>query len=89
MELRDYIRLLRRRWLTVVTLIVVVTGAAAAATYLMTPQFTATTRLFFGVQASESATDLAQGSNFTQKQMSSYAEVATSPLVLDLSLIHI
>ena len=32
--------------------------------------------------AGDSVTDLAQGSNFAEKQMSSYAEVATSPRVL-------
>jgi polysaccharide biosynthesis transport protein len=83
MELRDYLRVLRRRWLTVAALVVASLGTAAVITSLMTPQFTSTTRLFFGVQGSESAADLAQGSTFTQKQMSSYAEVATSPMVLD------
>jgi capsular exopolysaccharide synthesis family protein len=48
----------------------------------MPKEYTATTRLFIAVAAGESPTDLAQGSNFTEKQMASYAEVATSPLVL-------
>jgi len=39
--------------------------------------------LFFSVQGGETVTDLAQGSTFTEKQMASYAQVATSPLVLD------
>ena len=40
------------------------------------------TRLFFAV-AGDNVTDLAQGSSFAEKQMASYAQVATSPLVLD------
>jgi polysaccharide biosynthesis transport protein len=47
----------------------------------MPKKYTATTRLFIAVNG-ESATDLAQGSTFAAKQMSSYAEVATSPRVL-------
>jgi len=50
---------------------------------LLTPHYTATTRLFFGVQGGDSGSDLAQGSTFTEQQMASYAQVATSPLVLD------
>ncbi|GAA2096370.1 polysaccharide biosynthesis tyrosine autokinase [Microlunatus panaciterrae] len=83
MELRDYLTILRRRWITVVVVTLATVAAAAALTLTMTPQYTATTRLFFGVQGGESVTDMAQGSTYTEKQMSSYAEVATSPLVLD------
>ena len=48
----------------------------------MPTKYTATTRLFFGVQSGQSATDLSQGSTFAEKQMTSYAQVAVSPLVL-------
>jgi capsular exopolysaccharide synthesis family protein len=53
----------------------------SAVTLVMPKKYTATTQLFIAV-AGESVTDLAQGSNFTEKQMSSYADVATSPRVL-------
>src|SRR5215207_6068597 len=48
----------------------------------MPKRYTATTRLFFSV-ASDNVSELAQVSNFAEKQMASYAQVATSPLVLD------
>jgi capsular polysaccharide biosynthesis protein len=64
-----------------ITLAVLLT--AAAVTFSMTKQYTATTRLFFAVSGTETVTDLAQGSTFAEKQMTSYAQVATSPLVLD------
>ena len=54
-----------------------------ALTLAVTPKYTATTRLFFAVEGNQSVTELAQGSTFAEKQMTSYAEVATSPLVLD------
>jgi len=82
-ELRDYLEILRRRWMSATVVALAVLAASAVLTLLTTPTYTATTRLFFAVQGSESVTDLAQGSTFAEKQMTSYAEVATSPLVLD------
>lgn len=83
MELRDYFGVLRRRWLIVTVITLLVLAAAATATLATAPQYTAATRLFFGVETTGSAAELAQGSSFAERQMTSYAEVATSPLVLD------
>ena len=83
MDLHDYFEVLRRRWVSVAIVALATLALAAAVTLAMTKQYTATTRLFFAVEGSKTATDLAQGSSFAEKQMTSYAEVATSPLVLD------
>lgn len=83
MEFRDYLEVVRRAWLSIAIITLATLGAAAGVTYALTPQYTATTRLFFGVQGGVSGSDLANGSTFTEKQMSSYAQVATSPLVLN------
>ena len=84
MDLHDYLEVLQRRWVTVTVVALATIAVAAAATLAMTTRYTATTRLFFAVESSgTTATDLAQGSSFAEKQMTSYAEVATSPLVLD------
>ncbi|GAA3607379.1 tyrosine-protein kinase domain-containing protein [Microlunatus ginsengisoli] len=83
MALRDYIDILRRRWLAGLAVALTVLAATAGITLLMPEKYTATTRLFFAVQGTESVTDLAQGSTFAEKQITSYAQVATSPLVLD------
>lgn len=83
MDLRDYLEILRRRWISALLVALAVLGAVAAYTFTATPKYTATTRLFFAVQGTESVTDLAQGSTFAEKQMTSYAQVVTSPLVLD------
>jgi succinoglycan biosynthesis transport protein ExoP len=80
-ELSDYLDILRRRWLGVLIITLTTLAMASAVTLAMPKKYTATTRLFIAV-AGESVTDLAQGSNFAEKQMSSYAEVATSPRVL-------
>jgi polysaccharide biosynthesis transport protein len=82
-ELRDYVEILRRRWVSVVIVALAGLALGAVISLVMTPAYTATTRLFFAVEGSESVSDLAQGSTFAEKQMSSYAEVATSPLTLE------
>lgn len=83
MELSTIFSVLRDRWLTVSVAAFLVVATTGAATLLMTPQYTSSVRMFFAVQGGESVNDLVQGSNFTEKQMASYAEVARSPLVLE------
>src|SRR5215217_3347368 len=80
--LGEYLDILRRRWLGVLIIALTTLAIAAAVTLVLPKKYMATTRLFITVAGSQSATDLAQGSNFAEKQMSSYAEVATSPRVL-------
>lgn len=82
MELRDLLTVLRRRWTTILIITLVVSAASAGLTLTLTPKYTASTRLIFAVSGGESMTDLAQGSNFAENQMATYAEVASSPLVL-------
>jgi polysaccharide biosynthesis transport protein len=81
-EPREYLNILRRRWLSVLIIALTTLAVASLVTLAMPKKYTATTRLLFAV-TSESVTELAQGSNFAEKQMASYAEVATSPLVLE------
>jgi polysaccharide biosynthesis transport protein len=82
MDLAAYLRVFRRRWLTIVVVALAVLAVTAIVTLLLPQKYTATTRLFFGVQSGQVTTDLTQGSTFAEKQMSSYAQVALSPLVL-------
>jgi succinoglycan biosynthesis transport protein ExoP len=79
--LGEYLEILRRRWLGVLLIALTTLALASIVTLVMPMKYTATTRLFFSVPGA-SASELAQGSTFAEKQMSSYAEVATSPRVL-------
>ena len=83
MEVRKYLELFRRRWLSVLLVTLASVAIAGALTASQTPRYTATTRLFFSVEGGESASDLAQASTFIEQQMTSYAQVAISPLILD------
>lgn len=79
----NYLPLLLRHWksITAVTVLGLLVGLGV--TYMVTPQYTSTARLFFTVQSGETATDLNAGSTFAERQLSSYAKLAKEPLVLE------
>ncbi|HLM22063.1 MAG TPA: polysaccharide biosynthesis tyrosine autokinase [Propionibacteriaceae bacterium] len=81
MEVRDFLDILRRRWLSIAIVALTALALASLATLALPKKYTAETRIFFAV-AGESVSELEQGSSFAEKQMASYVEVATSPLVL-------
>lgn len=75
MNLQDFVKLLRARWVTVcVTAAVTVLGAVAV-TLLTTPLYQASTRLFVSTSAGASLSDAYQGNRFSQERVISYAEL--------------
>lgn len=82
MELSDYLRLLRKRWLIIVIMTLLGLAASAAATLLMTPRYEASTQVFVFVPSTGTVGELAQGGSFAQNQVRSYAEAVSTPRVL-------
>jgi succinoglycan biosynthesis transport protein ExoP len=82
MSLRAYLQLLRRRWTWVVVAGLVGLTLAGSYSASITPTYRATASLFFSLQAGGSPNDLAQGSTYTQNQISSYAALVGTPSVL-------
>ena len=76
MELRDYLGILRRRWLVVILCLLVAIGGAAAITAQMTPQYESTSQLFVSTRSSSSS-DAYQGNMFSTQRVTSYARLAT------------
>ncbi|WP_151526777.1 polysaccharide biosynthesis tyrosine autokinase [Serinicoccus kebangsaanensis] len=83
MELTDYLLLVRRQWRLVVGVALAVLLVTALITALTTPQYRAQAQVFVSTSGGESATDLAQGSNFAQRQVATYADIVTTPIVLE------
>lgn len=77
MELRDYLRIVRRRWLSIVLCTVLAVGAAAALTSQMTPQYQSSAQLFISSSASSDGGDAYQGSLFSAQRVASYADLVT------------
>jgi capsular exopolysaccharide synthesis family protein len=82
-ELKDYIRVIRKRWQIIVAVMLVVLAGAALATALSPKIYEADTRLFVSTSGSSDSSALLSGSNFTQQRVKSYADVITTPNVLD------
>ncbi|WP_265522577.1 polysaccharide biosynthesis tyrosine autokinase [Oerskovia flava] len=83
MELADYLRLLRKRWLYIAVVGMIGVLAAVALSLATTPTYQATSQVYVSVRGADTSNDLAQGSAFTVRQVKSYSELVTSPRVLE------
>ena len=82
MELRDYLRIIRRNWLLLLLLAVLGAGSGAGAAAVQTPIYTATAESYVSLDSASNANDLSQGSAFTEQVVASYAHIADTPYVL-------
>ncbi|NSX38685.1 polysaccharide biosynthesis tyrosine autokinase [Pseudarthrobacter oxydans] len=82
MDLRDYLRIFRRNWITIVALALVGLLVGGAASLLIRPTYTASTQLFVAIQSSGTVTELQQGNTFSQARVQSYVKTVNSPIVL-------
>ena len=75
MNLQDFLKLLRTRWVTVLVSTVAVLLLAILYTVTTTPLYQASTRLFVSTSAGKSASDLYQGNRLSQDRVLSYTEL--------------
>ena len=75
-------RIIRRFWLFIAILTVLGAGAAYAISKAETPLYSADSSVYFSLRQSASNTDLNQGAAYTQAQMLSFAQLATSHITL-------
>jgi len=81
-ELRDYLRILRKGWILILACALAGIAVAAAYTITRTPEYQSTAKVFVSVQSSGTVSELTQGGSFAQNQVKSYADVVTTPVVL-------
>ncbi|WPU08582.1 polysaccharide biosynthesis tyrosine autokinase [Pseudarthrobacter oxydans] len=82
MDLRDYLRMLRRNWILVTAAPLVGLLLGGTASVLATPTYTSETQLFVAIQSSGSVLELQQGNTFSQARVQSYVKTVGSPAVL-------
>lgn len=82
LDLRDYLRILRRNWTVIVALALVGLLVGGAASLFSKPTYTAETQLFVAIQGSGTVQELQQGNTFTQARVQSYVKTVESPVVL-------
>lgn len=82
MDLRDYLRILRRNWILIVAATLASLLVGGGVSVLAKPSYTADTQLFVAIQNSGSVQELQQGNTFSQARVQSYVKTVSSPLVL-------
>jgi len=83
MDLRDYARVLRKRWLSILVISVLGVGIAGLITYLSPKQYTAEAQTFVAISnAGQSSADILSGATFAQQRVKSYTQIVDSPEVL-------
>ena len=74
MELRDYIKIVRRRWRIIASTLLVVVALASLATFQTTPQYESQARLFVST-ADQSTSAAYQGGLLANQRVTSYADL--------------
>lgn len=83
MDVQDYLKILRARWVIVaVTLIVAILGALGAS-LLATPMYESSARMFVSTSGGTSVSETYQGNLFSQQRVASYSELVTSEALAD------
>lgn len=82
LDLRDYLRILRRNWILIIAATLAGLLLGGAASVLAKPTYTAETQLFVAIQSSGTVQELQQGNTFSQARVQSYVKTVDSPLVL-------
>lgn len=83
MRLNEYLLVVRKHFVLFSAIFLISIVSAFTLTALTTPTYESTTRLFVSTSGNESAADLLTGNSFTQQRVKSYADIVTSPAVLD------
>ena len=75
MELRDYLRIARRRWLLIAGVVAACVALAALITTQMTPIYASTARVFISTTPSGDSGEAYAGGMFAEQRVGSYADV--------------
>jgi capsular exopolysaccharide synthesis family protein len=81
-DLRDFVRLLRRRWRAITAIAIAGLVAACGITLATTASYEASTQVFVSLRsASEASSSAYQDNLFSQQRVKSYVKIANSPSV--------
>jgi receptor protein-tyrosine kinase len=74
-NIQDFVKLVRNRWVTIAVTALITILAAVAYTLLTTPLYQATTRLFVSTTSGSSTSDLYNGNRLSQERVLSYTQL--------------
>lgn len=82
MDIRDYIRILRKNWILVVGLALVGVAIASLYSILAPVRYAASAKVFVSTSTSDSASELVQGNSFALSRVNTYISLVDTPSVL-------
>ncbi|MDD7835650.1 polysaccharide biosynthesis tyrosine autokinase [Paenarthrobacter sp. AB444] len=82
MDLRDYVRTMRRNWILLVSATLLGLLVGGGLSLAAKPTYTAETQLFVAIQNTGTVQELQQGNTFSQARVQSYVKTVNSPIVL-------
>ncbi len=84
MTLREFLAIMRHRWMTIAASALIVLAATTVATMAITPTYTASARVYFAAQAQVDPETGQRGGVYvlTQADLTTYIEVLNSPTVM-------
>lgn len=83
MRSTDLVRTLRRGWRVLIASLLGGVAIALLATFTQAPTYSATSKLYVSAQQAANGQDLSQGGSFVTTVVQSYAQVVTTPIVLN------
>ena len=86
MTIRDFVKLLRTRWLLICVATTVCVLGAVIVNVVSTPTYEASTRLFVSTSSGASVTEMYQGNLFSQQRVISYTELLTGETLAQRTL---
>ncbi|MDV6233166.1 polysaccharide biosynthesis tyrosine autokinase [Rhodococcus cercidiphylli] len=78
MEIQDYFKILKARWIIIVVTVIVAILGALGASLLTTPLYESSARMFVSTSGGTSVSETYQGNLFSQQRVASYSELVTS-----------
>ena len=75
MNIQDFVKLVRNRWVTIAVTALITILAAVAYTLTQTPLYQASTRLFVSTTSGSSTSDLYNGNRLSQERVLSYSQL--------------
>jgi len=81
LELRDYLRIMRKGWPLILAFVVVGSGLGVGLTLLTNSIYQASVQIFVATAIGDDPSQLAQGNTFSQAQVQSYISIANAPTV--------
>lgn len=82
MGLRDYVAVLRKRWLSIAVITVIVTTFAAVISFTTPKVYSATAQNFVALTGDSNDSSVLTGAQFAAQRVKSYTEIVSSPDVL-------